>query len=266
MPLIVPEVNPEAIAAHRGIIANPNCSTIIMLVALTPLYREAGIERIVVSTYQAVSGAGAGAMQELLQQVRDFNEGRPLTAEMLPTASAEHHHPILVLNVIPQVDVFAEDGYTKEEWKLVRETHKVWGDDSVGVTADDGARACAAQSRRKHQRTDGEPLSVERGRQLLTEAPGVVVVDEPDAMRYPMPLDATGKDSVCRPHSQRSDYRAGFERMGCRRPTAQRRGAERSANRGTVGGAVDEVMMERLQRRGVGVCASSCKNSAVRPS
>lgn len=195
VPLIVPEVNPEAIAAHRGIIANPNCSTIIMLVALTPLYREAGIERIVVSTYQAVSGAGAGAMQELLQQVRDFNAGRPLTAEMLPTASAEHHHPIL-FNVIPQVDVFAEDGYTKEEWKLVRETHKVWGDDSVGVTATTVRVPVLRSHAESINVQTREPLSVERARQLLTEAPGVVVVDEPDAMRYPMPLDATGKDSV----------------------------------------------------------------------
>lgn len=195
VPLVVPEVNPEAVAHHRGIIANPNCSTTIMLVALHPLYREAGIERVVVSTYQAVSGAGAGAMRELLQQVRDFHEGNPLTAEMLPTASGERHYPIL-FNVIPQVDAFAEDDYTKEEWKMVRETHKVWGDDSIGISAT-AVRVPVlrshAESINVQTRID---LSPARAREILAEAPGVTVVDEPADMRYPMPVDATGKDDV----------------------------------------------------------------------
>lgn len=195
VPLIVPEVNAEAVRDHQGIIANPNCSTIIMLVALTPIYRAAGIERIVVSTYQAVSGAGARAMEELLQQVSAFAEGRPLAAEVLPTPSLPTHYPIL-FNVIPQVDVFGDDGYTKEEWKMVRETHKVWGDTTVGVTA----TTVRVPVLRSHSESINvqtrEPLSAEQARDLLSRAPGVVVVDEPEAMRYPMPVDATGKDEV----------------------------------------------------------------------
>lgn len=195
VPLVVPEVNPEAVRDHQGIIANPNCSTIIMLVALHPLYRAAGIERIVVSTYQAVSGAGAAAMQELLQQVQDFHEGRSLTAELLPTAGGQRHYPIL-FNVIPQVDAFAESDYTKEEWKMVRETHKVWGDDTVGISATtvrvpvlrSHAESINVQTRSK--------LSAEDARKILAEAPGITVVDDPADMRYPMPSDATGKDDV----------------------------------------------------------------------
>lgn len=195
VPLVVPEVNPEAVRRHRGIIANPNCSTIIMLVALTPIYRAVGIERIVVSTYQAVSGAGARAMEELLQQVRDFAAGREPAAGVLPVPSLPRHYPIL-FNVIPQVDAFAEDGYTKEEWKMVRETHKVWGDDTVGISA----TTVRVPVLRSHSESINvqtrEPLSADEARALLAAAPGVVVVDEPDAMRYPMPIDVTGKDAV----------------------------------------------------------------------
>lgn len=195
VPLVVPEVNPEAVRRHRGIIANPNCSTIIMLVALTPIYRAVGIERIVVSTYQAVSGAGVRAMEELLQQVRDFAAGREPAAGVLPVPSLPRHYPIL-FNVIPQVDAFAEDGYTKEEWKMVRETHKVWGDDTVGISA----TTVRVPVLRSHSESINvqtrEPLSADEARALLAAAPGVVVVDEPDAMRYPMPIDATGKDAV----------------------------------------------------------------------
>lgn len=195
VPLVVPEVNPEAVLNHRGIIANPNCSTTIMLTALHPLYREAGIERIVVSTYQAVSGAGAGAMRELIQQVHDFHAGKPLTAELLPTAAGERHYPIL-FNVIPQVDVFDEDGYTKEEWKMVRETQKVWGDETVKISATT-VRVPVLRSHAESINIETQrPLSVERARQVLAEAPGLRVVDEPDAMRYPMPADVTGKDEV----------------------------------------------------------------------
>lgn len=195
VPLVVPEVNPEAALNHRGIIANPNCSTTIMLTALHPIYREAGIERIVVSTYQAVSGAGAGAMRELVQQVHDYHAGKPLTAEYLPTAAGEEHYPIL-FNVIPQVDVFAEDGYTKEEWKMVRETQKVWVDETVRISATT-VRVPVLRSHAESINIETRrPLSVERVRQVLAEAPGVRVVDEPNAMRYPMPVNVTGEDEV----------------------------------------------------------------------
>lgn len=195
VPLVVPEVNPDAAARHRGVIANPNCSTIIMLVALNPLYKEAGIQRIVVSTYQAVSGAGAGAMRELLQQVEDFQSGRPVAARLLPVASGDRHYPIL-FNVIPQVDAFAEDGYTKEEWKMVRETHKVWGDDSIGISATTVRVPVLRSHAESINVQTREELSAERARELLAGAPGLQVVDEPGEMLYPMPADATGKDEV----------------------------------------------------------------------
>ncbi|MFS8523867.1 MAG: aspartate-semialdehyde dehydrogenase [Limnochordales bacterium] len=195
VPLVVPEVNPDAALRHHGVIANPNCSTIIMLVALNPLYREAGIERIVVSTYQAVSGAGAAAMQELLRQVEDYQSGKPLTARRLPVAGQPRHYPIL-FNVIPQVDVFDDDGYTKEEWKMVRETRKVWDDDTVGVSATT-VRVPVLRSHAESINVQTRaPLTPERARELLAAAPGVAVVDEPEAQRYPMPLDASGKDEV----------------------------------------------------------------------
>ena len=125
VPLIVPEINAKALEHHQGIIANPNCSTIIMVVALKPIYDAVGIKRIVVSTYQAASGAGLEAVEELKQQVADFSEGRPMKARILPSAAAKKHYP-LAFNVIPQVDLFGDDGYTKEEWKMVFETHKIF--------------------------------------------------------------------------------------------------------------------------------------------
>src|SRR5690606_28286584 len=128
----VPEVNRHALRTHKGIVANPNCSTIIMVVALAPLHRAARIKRVVVSTYQAVSGAGAQAMVELEEQSRAHLEGRPLEARILPVSSLSKHHPI-AFNVIPHVDVFSDLGYTKEEWKMVHETRKILEDSSIQV-------------------------------------------------------------------------------------------------------------------------------------
>lgn len=116
VPLIVPEVNPEAILKHKGIIANPNCSTIIMLMALKPIYDLARIKRIIVSTYQAVSGAGKEGIDELTNQVGEYLDGKEMTANILPSASAEKHYPI-AFNLIPQIDVFCDNLYTKEEMK-----------------------------------------------------------------------------------------------------------------------------------------------------
>lgn len=195
VPLVVPEVNPEAALEHKGIIANPNCSTTIMLVALHPLHRAAHIERIVVSTYQAVSGAGAAAMDELVQQARDYSAGRPLNAELLPVASGSEHYPIL-FNVIPQVDTFAEGDYTKEEWKMVRETQKVWQDDSIGISATT-VRVPVLRSHAESINVQTRlPLGVDEARALLANAPGVTVVDDPAAMRYPMPVTAADHDDV----------------------------------------------------------------------
>lgn len=121
VPLIVPEVNAEEILNHKGIISNPNCSTIIMAIVLKPILDRAGIKRVVVSTYQAVSGAGGRGMDELRRQTEDYVAGRELEAAILPVANEPKHYPI-AFNAIPQIDVFEEDDYTKEEWKMVRET------------------------------------------------------------------------------------------------------------------------------------------------
>ncbi|MBC7107145.1 MAG: aspartate-semialdehyde dehydrogenase, partial [Firmicutes bacterium] len=127
VPLVVPEVNPEDVRWHRGIIANPNCSTIIMVVALKPLHDAARLRRVVVSTYQAVSGAGQEAIEELTRQTRDVLEGREVESRVFPYQIA--------FNLIPHIDVFQELDYTKEEWKMVRETHKILHDDTVAITA-----------------------------------------------------------------------------------------------------------------------------------
>lgn len=134
VPLVVPEVNPEAILKHKGIIANPNCSTIIMLMALKPIYDLARIKRIIVSTYQAVSGAGKEGIDELTNQVGEYLDGKKMTANILPSASAEKHYPI-AFNLIPQIDVFCDNLYTKEEMKMVNETRKILDDYDMSITA-----------------------------------------------------------------------------------------------------------------------------------
>lgn len=204
VPLVVPEVNPEAMKTHRGIIANPNCSTIIMLVALNPLHRAAGIRRIVVSTYQAVSGAGDAAMEELERQTRAYAAEEPLEARLLPVASGAVHYPIL-FNVIPQVDGFDEADYTREEWKMVRESQKVWGDPNIGITATT-VRVPVLRSHGESINVEFErPLSVEEARRILAAAPGVAVEDEPGSQRYPMPTEATGRDEVLVGRLRRDD-------------------------------------------------------------
>ena len=188
VPLVVPEVNPEKIKEHKGIIANPNCSTIIMVVPLWPLHKEARIRRIVVSTYQAASGAGAGAMAELKKQVSEIGEGRNATVSVLPQQIA--------YNLFPHVDVFLPNGYTKEEMKMVLETRKIFGDDSIKVTA-----TCV---RVPVLRAHSEAVNIETERKLtpqdvrriLSKAPGVKIVDDNDKRLYPMPLLASGRDDV----------------------------------------------------------------------
>ncbi|MBF1327157.1 MAG: aspartate-semialdehyde dehydrogenase, partial [Megasphaera micronuciformis] len=133
VPLVVPEVNPEDIRKHKGIIANPNCSTIIMLMALKPIYDLSKITKIVVSTYQAVSGAGKEGIDELRKQVEDVMAGKEPVAEILPTKSLDKHYPI-AFNLLPQIDVFMDNDYSKEEMKMVNETHKIFHDDTIAVT------------------------------------------------------------------------------------------------------------------------------------
>jgi aspartate-semialdehyde dehydrogenase len=194
-PLVVPEVNLHKIGEHKGIIANPNCSTIQMVTALKPLYDRYGISRIIVSTYQAVSGAGARAIQELLRQSREVLEGREANPDLLPVASLPVKHQ-MAFNVIPQIDKFQDNGFTLEEMKMIRETKKIMGDESIEVTA-----TCVrvpvvyGHSESVYVELKNE-FSVEDVRRQLSEAPGVVVVDDPARQQYPLATDAAGRNEV----------------------------------------------------------------------
>ena len=195
VPLVVPEVNPEAIASHKGIIANPNCSTIIMVMALKPLYDVSKIKRIVVSTYQAVSGGGKEAMAELEEQVKAINEGREVVANILPGASLAKHYQI-AFNLIPQIDVFKDNLYTKEEMKMIDETKKIMSDDSLRITATT-VRVPVYRSHAESVNVEFEDeVSVEKAREVLAAFPGVTLTDNPDEQIYPMPLETSGKDDV----------------------------------------------------------------------
>lgn len=195
VPLVVPEVNPEDLLWHKGIIANPNCSTIIMVMALKPIYDLAGIKRIVVSTYQAVSGAGKEGIDELTEQVKAYSEGREMEAHILPGASLAKHYPI-AFNVIPQIDVFLDNLYTKEEMKMVNETRKIMHDDTLKITA----TAIRVPVYRSH--AESVNLELERAvsladvRKVLSAFPGVIVQDEPQEQVYPMPLYTSDLDDV----------------------------------------------------------------------
>ncbi len=188
VPLVVPEVNPGDIAQYtnKGIIANPNCSTIQMVVALKPIYDAVGIERIVVSTYQAVSGTGQKAIVELQGQLRAWCEGRPPEVKVYP-------HQI-ALNLLPHIDVFFDNGYTKEEMKMVLETQKIMGDPSIKVSATCVRVPVVYSHSEALNIATREKISPARVRELLAVAPGVKVVDDPANKVYPMPLDAAGQD------------------------------------------------------------------------
>lgn len=195
VPLVVPEVNPGDIAKHKGIIANPNCSTIIMVMALKPLYDLSKIKRVVVSTYQAVSGGGKEAMAELEQQVNDIVAGKEVTANILPGVALAKHYQI-AFNLIPQIDVFQDNLYTKEEMKMVNETKKIMGDDNIKVTATT-VRVPVYRSHAESVNVEFEDeVSVEAAKKALAAFPGVIVKDNPAEQEYPMPLDTSGKNDV----------------------------------------------------------------------
>jgi len=202
VPLIVPEVNPEAIKAagvalgsSPGIIANPNCSTIIMLVPVTPLHRAVGIKRMVVSTYQAASGAGAAAMAELEQQTRDVLEGRPPTQKVFPFQYA--------FNLFSHNSDIGPEGYNTEETKMLRETRKIWAQsadiDDAGSTAIT-ATCVRVPVMRAHAEsinlTFRQSISEDDARAILHDAPGVSIIDDRPGNRFPTPLDASDKDDV----------------------------------------------------------------------
>ncbi len=189
VPLVVPEVNPEDVKDHKGIIANPNCSTIQMLVALKPIYDTVGIEAIIVSTYQSVSGAGAKAIKELQEQTRAWCEGKEIPpAKALPKR--------IGFNVVPQIDIFTENGYTKEELKMLNETRKILHDPHIKVSA-----TCVrvpvlyGHSEAVSLKLKSE-LSPGSAREILSKAKGVVVVDNPTEGEYPLAIDVAGKDEV----------------------------------------------------------------------
>lgn len=195
VPLIVPEVNPQAILKHKGIIANPNCSTIIMVMALKPLYDMAKIKRIVVSTYQAVSGAGKEGIDELTDQVKDFADGKEMVANILPSASLVKHYPI-AFNLIPQIDVFMDNLYTKEEMKMVNETRKIFDDYDMRITATT-VRVPVYRSHSESINVEFEnDLNLEEMQKALAAFPGVQVIDNPQEQLYPMPLYTSEKDDV----------------------------------------------------------------------
>ncbi|QWK20034.1 MAG: aspartate-semialdehyde dehydrogenase [Hydrogenobacter thermophilus] len=187
VPLVVPEVNPEDVKEHKGIIANPNCSTIQMVVALKPIYDAVGIEAIIVSTYQSVSGAGAKAIRELESQTRAWCKGDKIPdPEALPKRIA--------FNVIPQIDVFTENGYTKEEMKMLNETRKIMHDPNIKVSATTvrvpvfyGHSEAVSVKLKKE-------ISPEEVKKILSKAKGVIVFDEPSS--YPTALDVAGRDEV----------------------------------------------------------------------
>lgn len=201
IPLVVPEVNPEDIALYsrRGIIANPNCTTIIMIVALKPLHDFARIKRVVVSSYQSASGAGAQAIAELIRQTKDWSAGKSLEV------SALQHQ--LLFNVIPHIDSFTENGFTKEEMKMHNETRKMLHDDRIQVSATCvRVPVLTAHSEAVTIETDRE-ITAEKARELFKGAPGVDVLDDPASNGYPMPLFVAGQDT-CYVGRIRKDFSA----------------------------------------------------------
>ncbi|MCD7974907.1 MAG: aspartate-semialdehyde dehydrogenase [Phascolarctobacterium sp.] len=195
VPLIVPEVNPQAILKHKGIIANPNCSTIIMVMALKPLYDLARIKRVVVSTYQAVSGAGKEGIDELTDQVKAQAEGKEMIANILPTTSMEKHYPI-AFNLIPQIDIFLDNLYSKEEMKMVNETQKIMEDYDMRITATT-IRVPVYRSHSESVNVEFEhDLNLEDMKKALSAFPGVIVQDNPKKQIYPMPLYTSEKNNV----------------------------------------------------------------------
>lgn len=189
VPLVIPEINPEDIEKHQGIIANPNCSTIIALVVIAPLRKLGRLKRIVISTYQAASGAGAQAMEELREQTRDVLEGREPVARVLPH--------VIAFNLFSHNSAVGSDGYNEEERKMVLESRKILHDEGLRITA----MCIRVPVLRAHAESinvefDGPRPSLSEVRECLFRAPGVELVDDVEHNRFPMPIDASGRDNV----------------------------------------------------------------------
>ena len=188
VPLVVPEVNPEDIKRHRGIIANPNCSTIQLVVALYPLHKVNPIKRIINATYQAVSGTGSAAVDELTAQAKQVLDGQTTIPHVYP-------HQI-AFNVLPEIDVFLDNGYTKEEWKLVEETRKIMHADEIAISTTCVRVPVFTGHSMAVNIEFSQPMSPEEARRILAQAPGVKVIDDPVISLYPQPWSATGTDEV----------------------------------------------------------------------
>jgi aspartate-semialdehyde dehydrogenase len=186
VPLVVPEVNPGKALDHRGIIANPNCSTIQMVVVLEPLHRRFGILRVVVSTYQSVSGTGKEAVEELMGQVRALEAGQRPACEVYPHTIA--------YNCLPHIDVFLENGYCREEQKMVDETRKIMGEPGLPLTATTVRVPVIVGHSESVNVQFSKPVTPDEAREVLAGAPGVVVVDDPANDLYPLAIDCEGKD------------------------------------------------------------------------
>jgi aspartate-semialdehyde dehydrogenase len=188
VPLVVPEVNAHELKWHKGIIANPNCSTIQMVVVLKPIYDAARIRRVVVTTFQSVSGTGMKAIEELLEQTKDILNFREIKKNVYP-------HQI-AFNVLPHIDKFLENGYTKEEMKMVNETRKIMGDESIRLTATT-VRVPVFRCHSESLNIETEKkISSNEVRAVLSTAPGVIVYDAPDKNIYPLPIDVAGSDDT----------------------------------------------------------------------
>ncbi|HEY7890498.1 MAG TPA: aspartate-semialdehyde dehydrogenase [Steroidobacteraceae bacterium] len=189
VPLVVPEINPETVREHRGIIANPNCSTIIAITPLWPIHRINRLRRLIVSTYQAASGAGAAAMEELRESTRAYLEGRPYENKVLP-------HPYAFNLFSHNAKVDPESGYNEEETKVIRETHKIYGDNSIRIAA----TCVRVPVLRAHSIAINfeceRPITPGQVREIMQTAPGVKVVDDPERNYFPMPKDASGQDPI----------------------------------------------------------------------
>ena len=196
VPLVVPEVNPHALDNHQGLIANPNCSTIQMVVALKPIFETYGLTNVIVSTYQAVSGAGLSAIEELKTQINAHLNGEEMEANILPAGADKKHYPI-AFNALPQIDLFEENGYTAEEMKMINETKKIMELPNLSVAA-----TCVrlpvvtSHSESVFIEIEKDGVSVDELKEVLREAPSVILQDDPATQTYPTPLAATNKDEV----------------------------------------------------------------------
>jgi len=188
VPLVVPEVNPHAVEKHKGIIANPNCSTIQLVVAVNPIHKKTQIKRMVITTFQSVSGTGREAIIELRKQTEDYIRGREIKKEVYP-------HQI-AFNILPHIGDFLPSGYTEEEMKLVNETRKIMEDGSINVTSTCVRVPVFVSHSEAITLETKKELSVEKVKQILKSAPGVIVEDDPKNYIYPLPINAAGKDEV----------------------------------------------------------------------